>query len=112
MRFLFVVLAALAALPCSAQQSAVWERQHLGDYTSEPGEALPDFLKRAGVALHDFTRQSGNEACGAIARNGRRFAFRLYTDCVPHGCSIRTSDVPDGFAYTGETLHSHPWQKY
>lgn len=88
-----------------------WHRQHLGDYTSEPGEALPDFLRRTGQVLHAFTRDSGHEACGAIASDGQRFAVRLYTDGVPHGCAIRTSEVPDGFAFTGETFHSHPWQK-
>lgn len=50
-----------------------WERQHLGDHVSEPGEALPDFLRRTGRVLHDYTRQSGNEACGAIASDGQRF---------------------------------------
>lgn len=88
-----------------------WERQHLADYVSEPGEALPDFLRRTGRVLHDFTRQSGHEACGAIASDGQRFSLRLYTDGVPHGCAIRTSEVLEGFAFTGETIHSHPWQK-
>ncbi|AIL06806.1 MULTISPECIES: hypothetical protein [Stenotrophomonas] len=88
-----------------------WERQHLGDHVSEPGEALPDFLRRTGRVLHDYTRQSGNEACGAIASDGQRFSLRLYTDGVPHGCVIRTSEVMEGSAFTGETIHSHPWQK-
>ncbi|WP_372381383.1 hypothetical protein [Xanthomonas sp. NCPPB 1754] len=88
-----------------------WERRHLGDYVSGPGESLPDFLRRTGRVLHEFTRQSGNEACGAIASDGRRFSLRLYTDGVPHGCAIRTNEVLEGFAYTGETIHSHPWQK-
>ncbi|WP_241898440.1 hypothetical protein [Stenotrophomonas maltophilia] len=116
---LFAVAALVVGAPAWAQGGSipptgikqVWERQHLGDYSSEPGEALPDFLRRTGRALHDFTRQSGNEACGAIASDGQRFSFRLYTDGVPHGCAIQTSAVLDGFAFTGETIHSHPWQK-
>lgn len=119
---LWKILAALALVaggPASAQGGSIpptgikqgWERQHLGDYSSEPGEALADFLIRSGRALHDFTRQSGNEACGAIASDGQRFSFRLYTDGVPHGCAIRTSDVLEGFVFTGETIHSHPWQR-
>lgn len=109
--FLFVVFAAfvLAAAPCFAQGTK-WQRQHLGDYVSEPSEALPDFLRRTGRVLHDFTRRSGHEACGAIASDGPRFAVRLYTDGVPHGCAVRTSEVPKGFAFTGETIHSHPSQ--
>lgn len=113
MRFLSLFLAVLTALPCFAQNkpSPGWNRQHLGDYASEPGEALPDFLSRTGRALHDFTRTSGHEACAAIASDGQRFSFRLYTDGVPHGCAIRTSEVLDGFSFIGETIHSHPWQK-
>ncbi len=119
LRKLLVVVALVVSGSAWAQSGLIpptgikqgWERQHLGDYSSEPGEALPDFLRRTGRVLHDFTRQSGNEACGAIASDGQRFSFRLYTDGVPHGCAIRTSEVLDGFAFTGETIHSHPWQK-
>ncbi|CAH0064126.1 hypothetical protein [Stenotrophomonas geniculata] len=85
-----------------------WERQHLGDHVSEPGEALPDFLRRTGAALRDFTRRTGHEACGALARDGQRFSYRLYTDGVPHGCAVFPSQVLPGFTYTGETFHSHP----
>lgn len=92
-----------------AQQG--WQRQHLGDYTSEPGESLVDFMRRTGQVLHEFTRDSGNEACGAVASDGQRFSVSLYTDGVPHGCAIHTSEVLEGFEFAGETLHSHPWQK-
>ncbi|KKY03853.1 hypothetical protein ABQW55_005515 [Xanthomonas citri pv. malvacearum] len=107
-RFLFVVLAALAALPCSAQQSAAWPREHLGDCTSLPGEALPDFLKRAGVALHNYTSRTGNEACAMVATNGDAFSIRLGTDGVQRGCAVHHDDVLPGFRATGETIHSHP----
>lgn len=88
-----------------------WQREHLGDYTSAPDEALPDFLRRIGRTLHIFTRGAGHEACGAIAHDGERYAVRLYSDGVPHGCAIHTNEVLDGFTFTGETIHSHPWQK-
>lgn len=115
------IFAALVLLTCgplwaqdgstSPQNNQEWKRVRLGDYISEPGEALPHFLLRTAHVLHDFTRQSGNEACGAIGSDGSRYAFSLYTDGVPHGCSVWTSEIPKGFSYVGETIHSHPWQK-
>ena len=83
----------------------------LGDYASQEGETLEEFMRRVGRVLHNFTRESGNEACGPIASDGVRYSVRLHTDGVPHGCAMRASDVLDGYAWTGETIHSHPWQK-
>ncbi|KRA46703.1 hypothetical protein [Pseudoxanthomonas sp. Root630] len=113
MRVLFLVLAAFTSMPCLAHEASSqgWQREHLGDYVSDPGEPLPVFLLRLGETLHVFTRNSGNEACGAIAHDGERYGLSLYTDGVPHGCAINTSEVPAGFTFVGETLHSHPWQK-
>ena len=64
-----------------------------------------------GRVLHDYTRANGNEACGPIGFDGLRYSVRLHTDGVPHGCAMRANDVLEGFKFTGETIHSHPWQK-
>ena len=90
---------------------ASWPQEPLGDYTSAPDEALPAFLRRVGRVLHDYTRANGNEACGPIGFDGLRYSVRLHTDGVPHGCAMRANDVLEGFKFTGETIHSHPWQK-
>lgn len=99
------------ALADGTSSPAPWPQESVGDYTSEPGEALPVFLHRVGRVLHDYTRGNGNEACGPIASDGSRYSVRLHSDGVPHGCAMRASDVLEGFTFTGETIHSHPWQK-
>lgn len=98
------------SIPPTGIESGGWERQHLGDYTSLPGESLPDFLKRAGVALHDYTSRTGNEACAMVATSGDGdvFSIRLGTDGVQRGCAVHHNDVLPGFRATGETIHSHP----
>ena len=84
---------------------------HVADFTSEAGEALPDFLRRVGGALHAYTLETGWEACGAIGQADGRFSVRLFSDRVPHGCAIRTGTIAEGFAFSGETIHSHPHEK-
>ena len=112
MRQVLMVLLMLAIFPAWAQNDAnsrqEWPRHHVGDYTSDAGEALPDFLLRTARVLHDFTRDKGHEVCGAIASDGTRYSVRLYSDGVPHGCAIHTREILDGFTFTGETIHSHP----
>jgi hypothetical protein len=105
-------LAALSAdaVAHGADAPAELTPSHLGDYISEPGEALPDFLKRVGGALHTYTQETGWEACGAIGQAEDRYSVRLFSDRVPHGCAVRTSTIAEGFTFAGETIHSHPWQ--
>lgn len=88
-----------------------WKREQLGEYTSNPNETLEQFMKRVSPALHIFTLRTGNEACAAIGMKDGTYAIRLYTDGVPHGCTLQTTDLLDGYTFTGETIHSHPWQK-
>lgn len=85
--------------------------QYLFTEVSEKGETLPVFLRRVGRVLHNYTKANGNEACGPIASDGSRYSVRLHTDGVPQGCALRAGDVLEGFTFTGETIHSHPWQK-
>ncbi|MEW2930190.1 hypothetical protein [Stenotrophomonas maltophilia] len=111
-RFLFLVLAALTALHCHAQDlPAELAPVHLADLTSQQGETLPSFLLRVGGALHGYTRETGFEACGAIGEQDGIYSVRLFSDRVPHGCAVRTSTLAKGFAFTGETIHSHPHAK-
>lgn len=110
-RFLAVLALAFLASPTLAQLPANLEPVHLGDWSSEDGEALPDFLRRVGGALHAYTLESGWEACGAVGESNGRYSVRLFSDRVPHGCAVRPSTLADGYAFTGETIHSHPWQK-
>ncbi len=107
MGLMFLVLTS-SAFAHGTTQTAAWERQALGQYLSEPGEGLPDFLKRVGSALYAYTNRTGNEACGLIATNGERFSVRLGTDGVQRGCAIHHSDIEGGFQSTGESIHSHP----
>lgn len=113
MRFLLLLALLVPGLAVAGgtPSPAPWPQEPLGDYTSEPGETLPTFLHRVGRVLHDYTRANGNEACGPIASDGARYSVRLHTDGVPHGCAMQASDVLEGFTFTGETIHSHPWQK-
>lgn len=112
MKWMVGAVALLAGVCGSAAgQEPGWQRQALGDFTSEHGETLPDFLMRVGVELDAYTHSSGAEACGAIAEQAGRYSVRLYTDGVPHGCAIHPGDVMEGYSFTGETIHSHPWQK-
>ena len=111
--FALALVASLFATSAMAHQ-AVPENLapvHVGDFTSEAGEALPDFLRRVGGALHAYTLETGFEACGAIGQADGRFSVRLFSDRVPHGCAVRTGTMAAGFAFSGETIHSHPHAK-
>lgn len=100
--------------PASEPSLREWERQHLGDYASTPGETLEGFLKRLGLVLDAHTRTTGHEACGVIGRQPAtsRYAVSLYTDGVQRGCSMSYSEVPPGFDTTRETIHSHPRARF
>jgi len=105
------MLSLLLALTTAASVSPGWERQHLGDYVSEPGEPLEIFLKRLGLVLDAHTKATGHEACGMIGFQAStdRHAVALFTDGVQRGCSMRYSQVPAGFETTRESIHSHPY---
>lgn len=110
----FFALAVLALSPSigrAEQPKQGWERKFIAEFYSAPSESLPDFLIRVGAQLHHFTRSSNVEACGAIGESAGRYAVKLFTDGVPQGCAILASEIPDGYAYSGETIHSHPWKK-
>lgn len=112
LRFLFFCALLLPSLAwAQAQEGQAWKRQLLGEFTSESGEELVSFLHRVAPTLHLFSRDKGQEACGAIGTDGQRFSIQVYTDGVPQGCAIHTSEVSPGFVFSGQTLHSHPWQK-
>jgi len=106
-----VIWTAGAAVDSAAAEKVKWKRDFIAEYTSDHGESLPEFLKRVGIALHEFTRSTGWEGCGAIGKRGDYYSVRLYSDHVPHGCAVYPSELADGFEFSGETIHSHPWQQ-
>ena len=119
LRFLFVVLAAFAALPCFAQDTSTVERvaipglgsvdyQRLFEVTSEPGESLDAFALRIGPRLRAFSDETGFEACGSLAKDDAgRFGVVIGTNRSRIACVNFNSKRPAGFLPTGETIHSH-----
>ena len=120
-RFVFVVLAALAALPCFAQDTpsaGTVERlnvpgigrldyQRLFEAVSEPGESLDAFAARVAPRLRAFSDASHFEACGVLATDGERFGVVVGTNRAHIACANFSSKVPAGMRATGETIHSH-----
>lgn len=80
---------------------------------SQEGETLDAFALRAGVWFRNFTTSSGYEACGPIlaAQEGEgRWAIPVFSNLSQVGCVMPEAAV-EGFAGTGETIHSHPVEK-
>lgn len=111
LRFLFVVLAALAASPCLAQELPSHAPDALPfEAVSAPGEPLDAFVLRVAPTLMAFTAASGFEACGVIAHDTKsgRFGVRVGSSKGTMTCGMSRSNVPTGFVATDLTLHSHP----
>src|SRR3546814_10270096 len=98
---IMLIATTVFAAPLGAHESM---GVYLTEYKSLPTEELVAFLRRVGGGLHEFTSATGNEACGAIAANGSVYSVRVYTDGVPQGCTIRQTDIAEGFAWTGATI--------
>ncbi|HEL3200029.1 TPA: hypothetical protein ACKP7X_002508 [Stenotrophomonas maltophilia] len=116
-RFLFVFLAALTALPCSAQDRVnvpgigLVPYQQLFEAVSEPGESLDAFALRLGPRLRAYSDETGFEACGVLASDGDRFGVVIGTNHSHVACVNFASKVPAGFQPTEETIHSHGGEK-
>ena len=87
----------------------------LGAMDSAVGESKSDFLLRVGSVLHSFTGRTGHEGCSAIMQSDNvnesgvpTYRVRLITNRSQISC-LRVMFDEDGFKYTGETIHSHPF---
>lgn len=87
----------------------------LGAMDSKVGESKEDFLLRVGTVLHGFTGQTGHEACSGIMESQQPnasgvpvYRVRLITNRSQISC-LRVLFNEQGFKYTGETIHSHPY---
>lgn len=89
----------------------------LGAMDSSEGESKSEFLLRVGAVLHNFTGRTGHEACSAIMQSqssnessneSPSYRVRLITNRSQVSC-LRVMFDEDGFKYTGETIHSHPF---
>jgi len=108
-RFVFVVLAALAALPCFAGtkqiQAKAWP---VATHVSEAGEDKTAFLRRVAVAAQAWTAETGFETCGMVATDGQRWGLRLITLRSQVDCVFAPGVAPEGMHTTSETFHTHP----
>lgn len=80
----------------------------MGAYTSAPGETEQAFLLRVAGAMQTYTMRTGQEICGAIARQHDTFSVVLGTNHSQIGCLAGEAGVIEGAIPTGETIHSHP----
>ncbi len=100
---LFAAAVSLLPLPASAAPP-----QPVGEFVSEPGEALADFIVRIAPALDQHTRASGHEVCGMVAADSERYGVRLGTTKGAMTCSMSRSNVPAGMRALTVSIHSHP----
>jgi hypothetical protein len=106
---IFVILGSLQG--CA---TAPWSRPApsapLETIRATPGEAQEDTLLRAAVVLQAFTRKTGFEACGFIyLAAGDQLVIPLATSGAHAGCDLTASILAD-VQWTGETIHSHPFE--
>lgn len=103
---LLVAAAAVSLLPLSAE---VAPPQPVGEFVSEPGEALGDFILRIAPALEEHTKDSGHEVCGMVAQSAdsERYGLRLGTTTGAMTCSMSRSNVPEGMRALKVSVHSH-----
>lgn len=87
----------------------------LGAMDSTIGESKSDFLLRVGSVLYNFTGRTGHEGCSAIMQSEKpdatgtpTYRVRLITNRSQISC-LRVMFDEEGFKYTGETIHSHPF---
>lgn len=100
-----LLAAAVSLLPLPAPAAPP---QPVGEFVSEPGEALGDFTLRLAPALDQHTRESGHEVCGMVAADSDRYGVRLGTTKGAMTCSMSRSNVPDGMRALKISVHSHP----
>lgn len=112
-----LTLAAVAALAlaCSFVATAARETpdqlayDHVGDYTSTPGETEQAFLIRMVPVFRAWANKTGTEACAEIGAtaDGQTFGLVIGTNRSHLGCVIYSARVLPGMQATGVTIHTH-----
>ncbi|WEU67446.1 hypothetical protein [Xanthomonas phage JGB6] len=98
---LLALLLALTSAPVAAES--------LYTLHAEQTETLDSFVERIAPTLLTDTFRLGAEVCGVIAVDPQEnYAVNIVTTRVNNACTMRKSDVPEGFTYAGMTLHTHP----
>lgn len=112
-----VAVVALFSSCAFATPSPPWKTEILGEFVSQDGEDKIAFLKRVGRVAWDYTKTRRVEVCAVVGvkqtEQGEVFGIRLKTDGVKAGCAMGSvDDRMEGFAWTGETFHTHPRDKH
>jgi hypothetical protein len=78
-------------------------------YFSNRDVSLIDFINQKKEIFIKNTEQTGNEYTSAIyySKSSRRYAFVIETSDLPHLSYSDINKRPEGFIYTGETIHTH-----
>lgn len=80
----------------------------LATLVSGPEENKYTFLEKVGKFLQNYTKQNNFEACGKIAVNGATKTFSVIVTTNHSHIGCLNNEIQDGYADTGETIHSHP----
>lgn len=111
--WLVVLLWVAGSIPAFGSEPEVFKVQawEVGTFTSAPGESHDAFVLRVAEALKTWTDDTGTEACGPIvqAKDGT-YSVQLTTEKAQTVC-LRSTVMPDGMTYTGDSIHSHPAMK-
>ena len=93
----------------SAGGAASLPYEHLGDYTSTPGETEHAFLIRMGPVFRAFADRTTEEACAEIGATADSTSWGLVvgTNHSHLGCVIDSAHVLPGMTATGVTIHTH-----
>jgi hypothetical protein len=81
--------------------------QHLFDVQSSPGESQDAFVVRIAPQLRAWSDTTKMEACASISVKDGIYAAVVGTSKSHLGCAIYSAKRPEGFAFTGDSIHSH-----
>lgn len=83
----------------------------VGQFTSKTNESHDAFVLRVAQALKAWTDQTGTEACGPIAKTKDGHYFVELTTEKAQTVCLRSTVMPEGMTYTGDSIHSHPFKE-
>ena len=86
---------------CQSVDMSDWTRIH-----------LPDLIVRIAPVMANYTNDTNWEVCSPIGVNENGdYAVSLISSGSSLGCIIYLENLPEGFAHTGMSVHSHPGVK-